>query len=162
MPRYGAIFNGIRLSDAGDRTGWLGMSDSNWRIRPRAIRLQFCDNLARVGANPAAEILRVRGAGSNFAALGAISEGLRAKGGQPFGAQRLKISGEEPTSFCTRLPSETEHEWCSTDAEPSQSARTSDPASAIGPPRGLGRAARCCADTMQRSFCDVQEHARGR
>jgi hypothetical protein len=50
MPRYGAIFNGIRLSDAGDRTGWLGMSDSNWRIRPRAIRLQFCDNLARVGA----------------------------------------------------------------------------------------------------------------
>jgi hypothetical protein len=69
------------------------------------------------------------------------------------------ISDEQPTAFCTRLQSETEHEWCSTDAEPSQSARSSDPASAIGPPRGLGRAARCCAVTRQRSFSDVQEHA---
>ena len=39
-----------------------------------------------------------------------------------------------------------------TDAEPFQPARSSDPASAIGPPRGLGGAARCCADSMERSF----------
>jgi hypothetical protein len=32
-----------------------------------------------------------------------------------------------------------------TDAEPPQPARSSRPASAIGPPRGLGGAARCCA-----------------
>jgi hypothetical protein len=46
-----------------------------------------------------------------------------------------------------------------TDAEPPQPARSSHPASAIGPPRGLGGAARCCADTMERSFDDVQEQA---
>jgi hypothetical protein len=47
-----------------------------------------------------------------------------------------------------------------TDAEP-QSARSSRPASAIRPPRGLGCAARCYAVTLQRSFSDVQEHAPG-
>ena len=36
------------------------------------------------------------------------------------------------------------------DAEPPQPARSSHPASAIGPPRGLAGAARCCADTMER------------
>src|SRR6266480_4978699 len=48
-----------------------------------------------------------------------------------------------------------------TDAEPSQPARSSRPASAIGPPRGLGGAARCCADSMERSF-DMSKSKRAR
>ena len=46
------------------------------------------------------------------------------------------------------------------DAEP-RPARSSRPASAIGPPRGLGGAARCCADTMERSF-DMSKSKRAR
>jgi hypothetical protein len=34
--RYRADLSDIRLLTRRDRTGWLGMSDSNWRIRPRA------------------------------------------------------------------------------------------------------------------------------
>jgi hypothetical protein len=28
--------SGLHLLPGGDRTGWLGIQDSNWRIRPRA------------------------------------------------------------------------------------------------------------------------------
>src|SRR6266508_1781595 len=47
-----------------------------------------------------------------------------------------------------------------TDAEPVRLAPLA-PASAIGPPRGLGGAARCCVDTMERSF-DMSKSKRAR
>jgi hypothetical protein len=46
------------------------------------------------------------------------------------------------------------------DAEPDRLAPLA-PASAIGPPRGLGGAARCCVDTMERSF-DMSKRKRAR
>ena len=45
-----------------ETTAWLGISDSNCRIRPRATQLDLRDNLAEVGASPAAETVRVRAA----------------------------------------------------------------------------------------------------
>ena len=45
-----------------NRTAWLGMSDSNRRISPRATLLDLRDNFAEVSASPAAETSRVRAA----------------------------------------------------------------------------------------------------
>ena len=77
-----------------DPTGWLGISDSNCRIRPRATQLVLRDNFA--GG-------RRKSGGGEFAHDCVLQLWPR------FSSRILGRRAGKPARYCTRLPSQTEH-----------------------------------------------------